>query len=105
MYLGAGDKGLNYFKKLGERKKVQLLYFTERCDPKKIVDLPLIDLNRAADVLDYLRPYEDGEVKFFESFNVVLEKGDVAPWTKSVLKELQSAGQGGTNYRILEVAV
>ena len=104
LYVSAGEEGWNTFKKLEERNKIKLLYFTNRCDPKKVIDLPPIDLQRAHDILDYIESQEGGEDKFFESFNVVLARGEVRPWTKSVLQELQSAGQGGTNYRILEVA-
>jgi len=35
---------------------------------------------------------------------VILQRGEVKPWTKEILKRIESVGKGGTNYRMLEVA-
>ena len=105
LYQNQGEEGLEKVKKLNDHYQVQWYKFAERCDHTHLAKLPLVDLQRSADILDYLKPHPEGQDKFFESFNVILERGEVRPWTKSVLKELQSAGQGGTNYRILEVTI
>ena len=87
-----------------QRYRRSWLNFLPKCEREAFLELPLMDFYRSADVLDYIRGQRGGEVKFFEAFNVVLAKGEVGPWTKDILKQLQSAGKGGTNYRVLEVA-
>ena len=104
IYDVGGDTALSRLNKMSKERKEDFLYFVDRCDKDKLIALPLIDFYRAADVLDYVKPH-GGEKKFFESFNVILGRGEVRPWTREILKRIENVGKGGTNYRVLEVAV
>ena len=87
-----------------ERYRRNWLNFLPKVEERgAFFELPLVDFYRAADVLDHVRPH-GGEEKFFESFNVILGRGEVKPWTKEILKRIENVGKGGTNYRVLEVA-
>ena len=92
-----------FSRNVNARYRKQWFEFADKCDKDKLLDLPLIDFYKAADVLDHVRPH-GGEKKFFESFNVILGRGEVRPWTREILKRIENVGKGGTNYRVLEVA-
>ena len=103
-FYSQGEKELRKLQNMNNKRLEQWYNFAVTCDSHKFASLPLIDFHRAADVLDYVRPQEGGVDKFFESFLVILHRGEVRPWTREILKRIESVGKGGSNYRVAGLA-